>query len=344
MSGLLLAIVILLASFSTVNAQESSRLSLTTSPLPVSLVGKPGETVKTDLRLRNSGDKTEEIKVGLMKFAIGANSSPEILDRGPSDEYFDWVTFSEDEFTIQPNETKAITMTIELPPKAALGYYYAVTFSRAESAATSGTQAAVEGATAIIVLLEAKVPSAKRDVVIERFAVNSRVYEFLPASFTVKLKNKGNIHLAASGNIFISRNGKQLGTIDVNRLQGNILPGSSREFSAEWSDGFPRYQELTDQKGVTLDKDGKPVQKLDWNFNTPLSKLRFGKYTATLLMAYSDGDKDVPLEATVTFWVIPWRIIGTILLIAILLIGSPIAFLRLRKRLRPRAGKEDSAK
>jgi hypothetical protein len=38
-------------------------------------------------------------------------------------------------------------------------------------------------------------------------------------------------------------------------------------------------------------------------------KLRWGKYTANLLLVYDDGTKDVPIEGTLSFWVIPWRLI-----------------------------------
>jgi hypothetical protein len=45
--------------------------------------------------------------------------------------------------------------------------------------------------------------------------------------------------------------------------------------------------------------------------------LRFGHYTAHLVMVYDDGNRDVPLEAYVSFWVIPWRLVIGLIIIAL---------------------------
>jgi hypothetical protein len=64
------------------------------------------------------------------------------------------------------------------------------------------------------------------------------------------------------------------------------------------------------------DKQAKPVQELKYDFSQA-SKLRFGKYTAKLVVVYDDGKHDVPTESSVTFWVLPWKImsVGAILLL-----------------------------
>ena len=63
--------------------------------MPINLVATPGATIRTDLRVKNSGTSTETYKVGLMKFsAYGEEGKPQLSDRAPGDDYFDWVTFS----------------------------------------------------------------------------------------------------------------------------------------------------------------------------------------------------------------------------------------------------------
>jgi hypothetical protein len=39
-----------------------------------------------------------------------------------------------------------------------------------------------------------------------------------------------------------------------------------------------------------------------------------GKYTAHMLLVYDNGERDIPIEAAVSFWIVPWRLIGGILL------------------------------
>lgn len=314
----LVAVLALLVPVLPASGQQTDegRLNLTTSPLPINLVTKPGNKTTTDLRIKNSGNTAERLQVGLMKFsAFGNDGKPRLADREPGDDYFDWVQFSESEFDAEPNVWKTITMTIDVPKEAAFGYYYAVTFSRATPTDPNNETAAVEGATAVLVLLEVDAPGARRSLELTNFTVGKNVYEFLPSRFTIEFKNTGNIHIKPTGTIFISSRGKDIGQVQVNPGSGNILPSSSRSYESAWQEGFPYYAErVVDNKTIT-DEDGNIAYDLVWDWKE-LPQLRFGKYTATLIAVYDDGTRDVPLEATVSFWVIPWRILGAFLFIA----------------------------
>lgn len=301
-------------------------LNLVTSPLPINLTTTPGSTVSAQLKIKNGGEQPETLTIGLMKFsAFGEEGKPKLLDRGKGDDYFDWITFSENEFTINPNEWKTITATIRIPQQAAFGYYYAVTFSRKNEEISGGPRSTkVVGATATLILLEVRVPNAIRDIEVLEFSTPRQIYEFLPVTFTIKLKNKGNVHVVPKGNIFIDRFGEKKDTaiLTVNELSGNVLPDSNRIFESGWSDGFPVYQEKTNgDKAILTDKLGKPVTELRWDFSQ-VPKLRWGKYTANLLLVYDDGSRDVPIEGKLSFWVIPWRIVGGVLVIISLVLAG----------------------
>ena len=304
-------------------ADEGFRLTL--SPLPINLTVDPGTSVSTQLRVKNDGSQTETLRIDRMKFnADGETGSPGLFDRESDDAFLDWVHFSEDTFSLEPNQWKTINATFDVPDTAAFGYYYAFVFSRAgaEEQPLEARQTRVLGGTAILVLLEAKVPHAKREVTVTSFQVDKKWYEFLPATFTIKLKNTGNVHVAPRGNIFIGRPGEKEDTlIEVNIGKGNILPASSRFFDAEWNDGFPIYRDKEENGKMLLDEKNQPIQELRWDFKDA-SKLRFGKYEAKLLLVYDDGERDIPIEGSVQFWVLPWRLIGVCLLIGLfVLIG-----------------------
>ena len=285
----------------SVSAQTSG-LKLAVSPLPINLVTDPNSTVTADLRVKNEGSTTEKIRVGLMKFsAFGESGSPRLLDRESGDNYFDWVKFSEDSFDVAPGEWKTLTMTLTVPESASFGYYYAVTFSRdtPSVAKTSQPSTSVIGATAVLVLLEVRVPNAIRKVDLLDFSVSKKIFEFLPAQFSFRLKNSGNVHLVPKGNLFITSGQKTLAVLPVNDTRGNILPDSNRIYDVFWKDGFPLF---SDQK------DPSTHPTLQWDFSQ-VPKLRFGKYTASLVLIYDDGQRDIPLESKVSFWVVPWRLI-----------------------------------
>ena len=130
------------------------------------------------------------------------------------------------------------------------------------------------------------------------------------------------------GNVFIMSGKKQVASLDLNDAQGNILPNSSRVFPLEWDDGFPHFEKVSEDGKVKMDKNNKPVMHLVWSNGGAGSSevtphLRFGKYTAKLFAGYDDGVRDVPLEASVDFWVIPWRFL-LVLLLVIVLIGAGV--------------------
>jgi hypothetical protein len=327
-------VCLLVALAAPTHAQTSTdpgSLNLTTSPLPISLSAKPGETVKTQLRVKNGGSSTERLKVGLMKFgAYGEEGKPQLKDREPGDDYFDWVSFSKTEFEAEPDKWQTIDMTIDLPPEAALGYYYAVTFSRAgQPGALSPTSTAITGASATLLLVNVESPNARRSLELESFEVTKRSYEFLPVNFVVRLKNTGNIHSSPTGTIYINKGGKTVATISLNESKGNILANTSRQFESSWDSGFPVYVPK-EKNGAVVYKNDKVQYDLSWPIDQ-VKNLRFGKYTAVLLATYDDGLRDVPLEAEVSFWVVPWRILAIGLGIPLIVCGV-IAYLVISRR------------
>lgn len=301
----------------SVQAQTEGGLSLITSPLPISLTVEPGASISTDLKIKNGGLQDEELKVTIMKFrAYESSGKPQLMEREDGDAFFDWVRFSEPTFTLAPNEWKTVTATFDIPKEASFGYYYAFVFSRAEEERSQEEkQTAIVGGTAVLVLLEARVPEARRQVEVTEFSLDHAFYEFLPMTFTVKLKNTGNVHIAPRGNIFIDQGTvKDIAILEINREKGSIIPNSSRVFDTTWSDGFPLYKNKIIDGKVVLDETGQAEKELTWDWNNA-SKFRFGKYTAKMLLVYDDGQRDIPIEGEVSFWVVPWRLIGGVLVI-----------------------------
>ena len=91
--------------------------------------------------------------------------------------------------------------------------------------------------------------------------------------------------------------------------------------------------------GSVLLKGGKQVYALKWD-SSKLSHLRIGRYTANLVMTYDDGKRDVPLEAVVSFWVIPWRLIFFILTPIVGVGILAYNYIRLRKRVKKLQAKD----
>ena len=324
--------------------RPTAPLKLTTSPLPIDLETTPGNTVSTDVKVKQSGGDTEQMKVTLMKFgAYGDTGKPQLSDRGPGDDYFDWVKFDKPTFTAPNDVWQTVHMTINVPKSGAYSYYYAVVFSRVgdELKAQPG-KAGIAGGTAVLVLLNVNVPGAKRSLELASFGVKHRVVEFLPTTFELKLVNTGNVYVKPGGNIFVSQGNKQVGVATVNDVEGSVLNNSSRVFESDWNDGFPYYEVAKSDGQAKVDRHNKPIMNLNWSAQqpkpqnqilsesdkfistegtNPLARIRFGMYTAHLVGIYRDGfGRDIPIESTVNFWVIPWRFLLA-LLVVLLLVG-----------------------
>jgi hypothetical protein len=318
---------------------DDGTLNLVTSPLPINLKATPGSTITTDLRIKNGSTHSEKLKVTLMKFsAYGDTGKPSIQERGTGDEYFDWVKFSSSTFTAPPEQWVTIKMTINFPKQAAFGYYYAVVFSRADQPTKAKPgQNLLLGSSAVLVLVDVASPGAKKTANITSFSADKHFYEYLPATFSIKINNSGNVHLIPTGNVFIKRGGTTVATLHVNAGNRNVLPASNRVFTTNWEDGFPVYTAREAGSQVVLDKNDKAVMFLKWDFSK-VSHLRIGHYSAHVLMAYDNGTTDVPLEATVSFWVIPWRLI--LLAIAIPTVPSVLVYMFTNWRFKRRMEKE----
>jgi len=313
-------------------------INITLSPTFLALVADPGEQVSSQFRIRNNNNFTEYFRLKIAKFEpTEGGERPLITDIDKNDRFVEWISFSEDEFTLDGNENKTIRVTVSPPEDASLGYYYAVLVNRIEINETATEPGAVvAGAPAVLTLLEVRTPNAQRELQVEDFSTEKLIYEYLPTTFVIKVKNTGNIHTAPVGNIFIDQGDKKdIAVFPINEVRGNVLPDTSRTFTSEWSDGFAVRVPKEEDGREIKDSDGNIVYTTKWDF-TKADKFRIGKYTANLLLVYDNGERDIPIEAQVSFWVIPWKIIGVGVVIFLLVAAGIFSIVRNLRHLHKR--------
>jgi len=297
------------------------------SPLPIILNIPPGGTTSTQLRVRNAGVSDEQLQIHVLKVTEDNNGNVHLTQPGPADTFVNWVHFSQTTFDAQPNVWDTIQMTVSPPKSAAFGYYFAVEYSRATPNLPQGGQTATNGAVATFVLLNVVAPGEARQASIASFSTDHEIYNYLPTDFSVKVHAAGNVQVVPHGDIFIKQGSKTIATLPVNNVGGNVLPNSSRIFTTEWNNGFPHYVDSLVNGQPVVGSNGQPKRHLVWNWNN-LGNLRFGHYTASLLMVYDNGTRDVPLQATLGFWVIPWELILVLVVVIALVALGLISSLR----------------
>lgn len=292
---------------------EGFSLQVTPSPLVATI--KPGTSTTLEMNIRNTNTTAQRLKMGLKTFSVDEQSGQVSLGTTEPTDAKDFVRFASPTFLVEAGAIFNQKIYINTPEDAGFTYSFAITISRDDKAASQAASGAkIKGTVAVFTLLTVDRPGSERKFELSDFTVSRNVYEFLPAEFSIKLKNTGNTLVQPKGNLYIQRNSNDqtpLAVMPLNQTDGYILPGSSRTFNARWQDGFPHFETAPDGK----------TKHLVWDWGN-LSKLRIGKYTAKVVAVYDDGQRDIPITAEVSFWVMPWRIIaGFALVITLLLVG-----------------------
>ena len=309
--------------------------NLQVTPSPIVATVQPGSKTQVELKIRNAGSGSEQLKIEPRAFSLSSDGeSVKLQDTTPPD-IASWISFSQPKFTIASGAWFSEEITFNVPKDAGFSYSFALVVSRQSLPKAVDGSRVITGSLAIFTLINVDRPGATSNLTVSNFSVSKKVYEYLPSNFTVRFRNVGNTIVQPYGNIFIQR-GKSaatpLATLVVNENKGYVLPGTERVISTTWNDGFPVYKTVTRPDGTT-------TQQLVWNWGQ-LSKLRIGQYTAHLVAVYNQNGHDVPIEGTVSFWVIPWKLLLGLLSIGLLLLFALYtilhAFIRMiRRRIKP---------
>jgi hypothetical protein len=268
--------------------------ALEIAPPVIELKVNPGQTVTTQISLRGvSKDKlivTGQIndfiaagEDGTPKILLDANDEPDPYSLKP------WVQPLQP-LTLEPRQVKTLPVTIKVPATAAPGGYYGVVRFTATAPELKDTGVSLSASLGSLMLVRVN-GDAKESLNIEEFSSNQNektgwLFESTPINFVERIKNTGNIHEQPAGQVTITDMfGKKVATVNVNLPPHNILPQSIRKFE----------QPL--DKAVIGDM---------W---------MFGKYQAELKMTY--GDNKQVVTSTLTFWVIPYKLIGIIIVVLI---------------------------
>jgi hypothetical protein len=303
----------------TTFAAGATGTNITTSPVSSDLRVSPGGSIATTLSILNNSSQPIAVQLQLQTFKpYGTNGQAKVTPVKPGSDFINWVHFSQTSLIAQPGVWEHVQMTLTPPATAALDYYYAVLVKpTVTTSPTLHTTTTLKGYNAILVLLDVASPNAKPILTVSNFSTNHGLYEYLPASFSITSHNTGNVFLAPTGDIYISKDSgfkNVIATIPVNTGQGNVIPGSARTFTNQWKDGFPLFVPKTVDGQPIPGSNGQPIDQLKWDF-TQVNKFRFGRYYAKMVFVYNNGTRDIPISAVVSFWVIPWKIGALVLFI-----------------------------
>lgn len=296
--GLLLCV----SSASAATANPSGQ-ALEIAPPILTLTANPGQTLKTSIELRDVSASSLVVTNQVNDFvAAGEDGSPQILTGDTSNDPFsmkDWIQPLQ-ALTLVPKEIETLPVTINVPASASPGGHYSIIRFTGTAPELKGTGVSLSASLGALVLLTVN-GQLHDNLSVQEFSANdggkpSTFFESAPITFVARLKNNGNIQEEPSGHIIVTDMfGKIVAGVNINIPPRNVLPASIRKFTG------------------ALDKSVIGNKRL------------FGKYKAVMSLTYGSVSKQ-SLTSTMSFWVIPYRLIG-IIVVAILVAFFALRFL-----------------
>jgi hypothetical protein len=205
-----------------------------------------------------------------------------------------------------------ITVPINAPPGA---HYAQIIISQQPTFGTNGeSQVGIGAEVGYQILLNLKGQREyNTDLVNFNIKDNQFLFSSLPTQFETTFKNKGNVYVIPNANIEIFQFGDKKDVITMNPNQYRVFPGKSKTYANIWSE--ENVEDTGDSAKVNELLANRP-QNFFQNVSYQLSHFRFGLYTAEI---QGFAGAQVPFKSSVTFFVLPYHLIITLILVIIIL-------------------------
>lgn len=307
-------ILVALFTMSTAAVQPADAITLIPPILEFGLI--PGETSKTAIKLFNESSTTVELYTEARNFtAKDDTGQPEFDFDDNAGGISSWIDVEEGPIIIEPSGRYEVPVTINPPIGADPGGHYAAVFF--STAPPEEGQVRIASKVGTLILARVAGDIEERGSISEFDVIDGkRVFNRLPASFMARFENTGNVHLRPSGSITIENFfGSQADTIEFNPSGGATLPDTTRRYEAIW------------EKGQVSDTVGNFWTSFWKEYTNERNNFSIGRYTATLNVVAGTNDS-VTSTASVSFWILPWRVMLVWTVVGILAIVLIIFFLK----------------
>ncbi|MFH2085859.1 MAG: hypothetical protein ABII21_03700 [bacterium] len=276
----------------------AQQVSLVVSPPRIDLEGKPGDILQKTIKITNNSESQElSLQAETANFIVEDNQGTPIkVTESASGRYLasPWFTLERSAFILGPKETTQLVVLINIPVDALPGGHYAGVFFKPVPA--KGLKETVSyTATEIGSLFGITIAGdLEYDALIKNFSVKTVVSEFGPIDFSADIENQSDTHIRPRATITIhDLVGRKLADIPMDEV--NIFPFTSRTLHGTWDNV--------------------------WGF---------GRYTAALTVSYGPG---LVTTRVLYFWIVPYRLIATVIIVFLVLLVCSILIRRHLKHL-----------
>jgi len=273
------------------DANANSAQGIQISPTLVELNAARGKTYSIKLNVMNvtTSDLLYKASVDDFNSADETGSPHIILDSKlpATASIVTWVS-TIPEFTLHSRESITIDAQVMVPADAEPGGHYGVLrFSgTAPEISSTGVGLSASAGTLLLVRVDGAITekAALEAFYSSKDGKQSSFFENSPITFVTRVKNDGNIHVKPVGSIELhDMFGNLVNTMPVNEDKSNVLPSSIRRFESSYDNAW-----------------------------------MVGLYTANLTVGY--GTTGQAITNTISFWVIPYKVIIAVLLVLAIII------------------------
>ena len=232
------------AGFTPVYAEEIPKRRLQLSPAKFDLDElKPGETKEITLKVQNTGSEKFGYEVSVTPYSVvGEEYQQDFSAETNYTDIVDWISLSETEGEVEPDQQNLITIKVEVPQDVPAGGQYAAIMVRMKE----NTQASGEGAAITAYKQAGSIIFASVDGETRKTGsiVESKIPSFLftpPITATSVVENTGNIHSNATYilQVYPLFGSEEVYTNEESPLRIPILPETRRLNTISW-DGAPQ--------------------------------------------------------------------------------------------------------
>jgi hypothetical protein len=268
--------------------------ALAVSPVLYDYEIAPGAGKQGTITLVNDTETADTFSLEVKNFvAQGEEGAQQYLDEQEPSDLASWITVNRPSVTLGPGQSADFPFAVNVPSGAEPGGHYASIFFSRKASNANGTGVGIGGKVGVLILVN--VPGdVREDARIESFNVQGPlIRDRLPVYFDLRIHNLGSVHFRPRGSLVVKNLfGRLVEQTSVNPKNAAVLPNSIRRVESVWANTLTEDPSTSFWSGVMN----------EWH------NFAFGRYEATASVIY--GSKAGQLASqSVTFWVIPWRIL-----------------------------------
>ena len=220
----------------TATAAPSSSQNITLSPSSTDLVIAPGDTIRRNFKVINSGSDSFKADISVTPYHVeGENYDPKFTQLAGTVSPLSWVTVNSAKVTLKPGDSADIDYSVTVPKNASPGGYYLVLFAETNPVKKTSGGVVPHNRVGNILYITVKGAVKNSGTLKPADLKHIAIQSVLPIG--VKVGNTGGVHFVSTTTIDVKNiTGKKVYHASLERY---VLPQTERLVTADWQPSSP---------------------------------------------------------------------------------------------------------